>query len=170
MNEFTPVPAEEAVAEGVQIENPAGEADAGLQAETPDAQAAAVPEEKPAAPAETEPEVPLAWHRFLTHFYLWAAALYHFARTALVFTGLAYHSVSARGAVYAGLPNMRYLDWGFGALMAVGALLLAISAGRLIQRRKNAPGMLFAAYLVLLLAQIGYAAGRYMLTSLTPFT
>lgn len=122
------------------------------------------PEAQPAA------NVPMAWHRFLTRFYLWAAALYHIARAALMFTGLSYHSISARDAVYAGLPGMRILDFAFGGMVVLGALMQIISARMLHKKQAKGPRMLAAAYIVLLLAQAGYGIGRYVLTKLTPFT
>lgn len=161
MSEFTPDPAVETAADGTQAETMA----VPEQAAEP-AAAEAVPEEK----AAEAPEVPLAWHRFLTRFYLWLAALYHFARAALVFTGWNYHSITARDAVYAGLPKMQQLDLSFGGMLALGALLQIISACMLHKKQAKGTRTLPAAYLILLLAQLGYGAGRYLLTGLTPFT
>lgn len=124
-----------------------------------------VPEE---APAVDEP--PMAWHRFLTNFWLWLAALYHAFQAGWLLLGKQYYTTEIRETVYVGLPKLRMLDWALAGVAAVAALLCVLSALKLRKRRSAGPRLLCWVYLLLLAGQLGFAAGRWFIVGLTPLS
>ena len=174
-----------------EIEKTAAQADAAVEPEAaapqsapaePDAAAAAdgTAEQADVAAASDQPgesapeevrtvdEPPLAWHRFLTNFWLWLAALYHGAQAGWLLLGKQYYTAEIRETVYVGLPKLRMLDWVLAGVAAVAALLCVLSAVKLRKRRRSGPKLLCWAYLLLLVGQLGLAAGRYFIVGLTP--
>ena len=126
-------------------------------------------------PAESAPEEvraaddpPMAWHRFLTNFWLWLAALYHAFQAGWLLLGKQYYTAEIREMVYVGLPKLRMLDWALAGVSAVAALLCVLSAVLLRKRRRSGPKLLCWAYLLLRVGQLGLAAGRYFIVGLTP--
>lgn len=112
----------------------------------------------------------MAWHRFLTGFYLYLAAAYHLLQGVWMFRGGQYFAAEIRDRVYEGLPGMRMLDWGLALAAAVAALLCIAAAIRLRRRRSAGPKLLRAAYLLLIAGQLAFAAGRYFIAGLTPLS
>lgn len=131
-------------------------------------------EQKPPADApesgEAVDEPPLAWHRFLTNFWLWLAALYHAFQAGWLLLGRQYYTAEIWEKVYAGLPKLRMLDWALAAVAALAALLCVLSAVKLRKRRSAGPGLLCWTYLLLLAGQLGFAAGRWLIVGLTPLS
>lgn len=126
------------------------------------------PEDAPEAVAVDEP--PLAWHRFLTNFWLWLAALYHAFQAGWLLLGKQYYTAEIREKVYAGLPKLRMLDWALAGVAALAALLCVLSAVKLRKRRSAGPRLLCWVYLLLLVGQLGFAAGRWLIVGLTPLS
>ena len=126
------------------------------------------PEDAPEAAAADEP--PLAWHRFLTNFGLWLAALYHGAQAGWLLLGKQYYTAEIRETVYVGLPKLRMLDWVLAGVAAVAALLCVLSAVKLRKRRSAGPRLLCWTYVLLLVGQLGFAAGRWFIVGLTPLS
>lgn len=130
-------------------------------------------EPAPAGEDKLAPELagedwPMAWHRFLTRFWLWAEAALHAAQAAGLLLGAQYRAPEIREIVYAGMPGMRMLDWGLALATLVGALLCVRAAVKLRHCDGAGPSLLRAAYVVLLIGQLGCAAGRYLIAGLTP--
>ena len=128
-------------------------------------------------PAESAPEEvraaddpPMAWHRFLTNFGMWLAALYHGAQAGWLLLGKQYYTAEIRETVYVGLPKLRMLDWALAGVAAVAALLCVLSAVKLRKRRSAGPGLLCWTYVLLLVGQLGFAAGRWFIVGLTPLS
>ena len=142
-----------------------GTAEQAELAAAPDPADEPVPEE---APAVDEP--PLAWHRFLTNFGLWLAALYHGAQAGWLLLGKQYYTAEIRETVYVGLPKLRMLDWVLAGVAAVAALLCVLSAVKLRKRRSAGPRLLCWTYVLLLVGQLGFAAGRWFIVGLTPLS
>ena len=115
-------------------------------------------------------EPPLAWHRFLTNFWLWLAALYHAFQAGWLLLGKQYYTAEIREKVYVGLPKLRMLDWVLAGVAAVAALLCVLSAVKLRKRRSAGPGLLGWTYVLLLAGQLGFAAGRWFIVGLTPLS
>ena len=113
-------------------------------------------------------EPPMAWHRFLTNFWLWLAAVFHGVQAGWILWGGQYYTAEIRNLAYAGLPGLRMLDWALAGLAAVAALLCVLSAVLLRKRRRSGPRLLCWAYILLLAGQLGLAAGRYFIVGLTP--
>ena len=126
------------------------------------------PEDAPEAAAADEP--PLAWHRFLTNFGLWLAALYHAFQAGWLLLGKQYYTVEIRETVYVGLPKLRMLDWALAGAAGAAAALCALSAVKLRKRRSSGPRLLCWAYILLLAGQLGLAAGRWFIIGLTPLS
>lgn len=131
-----------------------------------------LPENAPVTevPPESTPELPMRWHGFLVKFYLWAAAAYHLFQAAWIFTGKIYIEVAARDVIYASMPGMRILDWSFAALMALGSLLLVLSAIKLLRKHKSGISLLTGAYILLTLSIIGYLLGRLLVSGMPPLS
>ena len=140
--------------------------------QVPAAEEPSVEQQVPAAEepskAEVPAEPPMAWHRFLTGFGLWLEALYHAAQAGWMLLGKQYYAAELREMAYAGLPKLRLLDWALAGLAAVAALLCVLSAVQLRKRRRSGPRLLCWAYILLLVGQLGLAAGRYFIVGLTP--
>ena len=132
--------------------------------------APAEPEEVGEGAGTPAPESSMAWHRFLTGFYLYLAAAYHLLQGVWMFRGGQYFAAEIRDRVYEGLPGMRMLDWGLALAAAVAALLCIAAAIRLRRRRSAGPKLLRAAYLLLIAGQLAFAAGRYFIAGLTPLS
>lgn len=149
----------------------AGTAQAAAQAPAePEEAAAAEPEEVGEGAGAPAPEPSMAWHRFLTGFYLYLAAAYHLLQAAWMLRGGQYFAAEIRDRVYEGLPGMRMLDWGLALAAAVAALLCIAAAIQLRRRRSAGPKLLRAAYLLLIAGQLAFAAGRYFIAGLTPLS
>ena len=131
-------------------------------------------EQKPLADApesgEAVDEPPMAWHRFLTNFWLWLAALYHALQAGWLLLGKQYYTAEIRETVYAGLSKLRMLDWALAGVAAVAALLCVLSAVKLRKRRSAGPRLLCWTYILLLAGQLGLAAGRWWIVGLTPLS
>ena len=134
----------------------------------PTAEVQQVPAAEEPSKAEVPAEPPMAWHRFLTGFGLWLEALYHAAQAGWMLLGKQYYTAELREMAYAGLPKLRLLDWALAGLAAVAALLCVLSAVLLRKRRRSGPRLLCWAYILLLVGQLGLAAGRYFIVGLTP--
>ena len=134
----------------------------------PTAEVQQVPAAEEPSKAEVPAEPPMAWHRFLTGFGLWLEALYHAAQAGWMLLGKQYYAAELREMAYAGLPKLRLLDWALAGLAAVAALLCVLSAVKLRKRRRSGPKLLCWAYILLLVGQLGLAAGRYFIVGLTP--
>lgn len=134
----------------------------------PTAEVQQVPAAEEPSKAEVPAEPPMAWHRFLTGFGLWLEALYHAAQAGWMLLGKQYYAAELREMAYAGLPKLRLLDWALAGLAAVAALLCVLSAVQLRKRRRSGPRLLCWAYILLLVGQLGLAAGRYFIVGLTP--
>ena len=113
-------------------------------------------------------EPPMAWHRFLTSFWLWLAALYHAFQAGWMLWGGQYYAAEIRRMAYDGLPMLRAMDWALAVVTAVAAVLCVRSAVALRKRRSAGPRLLRWTYILLLAGQLGFAAGRYLIIGLTP--
>lgn len=113
---------------------------------------------------------PMAWHRFLTRFWLWMEAALHVVQAAGLLLGWQYRAPEIREAVYAGLSGMRALDLGMALAAALGALLCVCAAVKLRHCDSAGPRLLRAAYAALLIGQLACAAGRYCIAGLTPLS
>ena len=115
-------------------------------------------------------EPPMAWHRFLTNFWLWLAAVFHGVQAGWILWGGQYYTAEIRNLAYAGLPGLRMLDWALAAVAIAAAALYALSALHLRKRRNSGPRLLCWAYILLLAGQLGLAAGRWFIIGLTPLS
>ncbi len=138
-----------------------------VDAASPPVEPAPVEGDKP-APEVVGEDWPMAWHRFLTRFWLWAEAALHAAQAAGLLLGAQYRAPEIREIVYAGMPGMRALDWGLALAALIGALLCVRAAVKLRHCDGAGPRLLRAAYIVLLIGQLACAAGRYLIAGLTP--
>lgn len=116
----------------------------------------------------SEARYPMVWHGFLVWLLLWVEAVYHGLQAWWIYQGGLYYEPAIREAVYTGLPQLRMLDLGLAAGMALAALLCAVSSITLGLRRRVGPVLLKLLYLVLLLAQAGHALARYCIAGLPP--
>ena len=124
---------------------------AAVPAEQADVAAAPDPADEPASEeVRAVDEPPLAWHRFLTKFWLWLAALYHAFQAGWLLLGRQYYTAEIREKVYAGLPKLCMLDWALAVVAGVAALLCVLSAVKLRKRRSAGPRLLCGTYLLLL--------------------
>lgn len=131
-----------------------------------------LPENAPAMEVlpEPAPALPMRWHGFLMKFYLWAAAAYHLFQAAWIFTGRIYIEPAARDAIYASMPGMRILDYGFAGLLAAGAILLVSACIKLIRKRSAGIKYLKGAYILLALSMIAYLAARMLISGMPPMS
>ena len=171
--EVTTAQANAAAEPDVACQSAPAESDAAVTAAVPaeqaDVAAAPDPADEPASEEVRDvDEPPLAWHRFLTKFWLWLAALYHAFQAGWLLLGRQYYTAEIRETVYVGLPKLRMLDWVLAGVAAVAALLCVLSAVKLRKRRRSGPKLLCWAYILLLAGQLGLAAGRYFIVGLTP--
>ena len=150
-----------------EIEKTAAQADAAVE---PEAAAPDQPDKPAPEEAAAVDEPPLAWHRFLTNFGLWLAALYHAFQAGWLLLGKQYYTAEIRETVYVGLPKLRMLDWALAGVAVVAALLCVLSALKLRKRRSAGPRLLGWTYLLLLAGQLGFAAGRWFIVGLTPLS
>lgn len=117
---------------------------------------------------QSTPQLPMKWHGFLAKFYLWLAAAYHIFQAIWVFTGKIYIESAARDAIYTSMPNMRFLDWGFAAVLALAAVLQILSASALIRKHKAGIRLLKGAYILLTLGILAYLIGRMLVSGMPP--
>ena len=173
--EVTTAQANAAAEPDVACQSAPAESDAAVTAAVPaeqaDVAAAPDPADEPASEEVRDvDEPPLAWHRFLTKFWLWLAALYHAFQAGWLLLGRQYYTAEIREKVYAGLPKLCMLDWALAAVAGVAALLCVLSAVKLRKRRSAGPRLLCWTYLLLLAGQLGFAAGRWLIVGLTPLS
>ena len=112
----------------------------------------------------------MRWHGFLTRFMLFAAAALHAFQAGWILSGKIYYTEQIRAQVYAGIPGLRFADWGLAACLIVAALLQLVARSRLAKKRASGVKVLLAAYGLLALAQIAYAAARLLIAGLGPFS
>lgn len=128
-----------------------------------------MPEETPAANVETAaPEMPMHWHGFLTKFLLWLAAAVHIAQAYWIFSGKIYYTPEIRSQIYAGIPAMRFADFGLAACLLAAAVLQLIARGALQGRKWRGTVLLTAAYACLAASQALYALARFIFAGLSP--
>lgn len=140
-------------------------------AEQADVAAAPDPADEPATEeVRAADEPPMVWHRFLTNFWLWLAAIGHGVQAGWILWGGQYYTAEIRNLAYAGLPGLRMLDWALAGAAGAAAALCALSAVKLRKRRSSGPRLLCGAYILLLAGQIGLAAGRWFIIGLTPLS
>ena len=117
---------------------------------------------------EPVPVLPMRWHGFQVKFYLWLAAAYHLFQAGWIFSGKIYIESAARDAIYAAMPGMRILDYGFAALLAVGAILLLAARAKLAKKNKTGIATLTGAYILLAAGMIVYLLARMLISGMPP--
>lgn len=117
---------------------------------------------------ESKEKLPMRWHGFLVKFYLWTAAAYHLFQAGWILSGRIYIESAARDAIYAAMPGMRILDYGFAALLAIGAVLLLASRAKLARKNKTGIALLTGAYILLAIDMIAYLPVRLLVSGMPP--
>ena len=108
------------------------------------------------------------WHGFLVKFMLWIAAAGHIFQAYWIFTGRFYYQDTIRDAIYAALPGLRFVDYGFAALLCIGAILLLIARHLLARRRRAGIKSLYAAYMLLAAAPAAHVLTRFGISLMPP--
>ena len=114
------------------------------------------------------PEDPMAWHRFLSRFLLYVAALLRLAQGAWLLLGGTYRGRDIQAKIYEGLPGLKYADWAWVACMAVAALLFVLSARRLRAMRHAGATLLKWGWLLSAGANAAHMLARWQISGLPP--
>lgn len=129
---------------------------------------APAPEAAPETVSEPAPEcaAPMRWHGFLVKCMLWLAAVWHLLQAGLLLSGAAYYGAAARDSIYGGMPAMRWLDYGFCALLVLVSVLQLSARAKLAKRSRAGIKQLRTAYILLTLSVAGYGVARWLITGL----
>lgn len=104
---------------------------------------------------ETAIELPMKWHRFLSCFALWAAALINLMNGFSLLNGGQYGGEAE--TVYSNAPALKTLDTVCGAVMLAAAVFAFFTAYSLLTMKKGAPKLLLTVYVIAIVLQLGYA-------------
>jgi len=108
----------------------------------------------PAYTAETKPEFPMKWFKFLIYFALFAAAVLNGLNGISTLTGAHYGDL--KNTVYAVFAGMQAVDLIFGIAMVGLAALNIYTRVRLAGFYQNGPKMLTLMYIMNMVLSIGY--------------
>jgi len=114
--------------------------------------------------------IPMRWHGFQIKFMLVAAAAVHILQTCWIFLGKIYYTDEIRRQVYAGIPNMRFVDYSLALCLLAAAFMQIIARSRLAKFHSSGVKLLLGAYIVLAAAQPAYAIARFLFTGLSPIS
>ena len=98
--------------------------------------------------------VPMAWHKFLVYFSLWAGALMNLLQGIVCLTGAQYDYPEI---VYRVIPDLKAPDVLYGVLLILLAVFGVITAVNLLKLKKGAPKLLLLLYFAAAAASLIYA-------------
>ena len=125
----------------------------------------------PAAPeAESAPQPPMAWHSFLTKYLLILLPVCHALQAVWILTGGVYYTTAVRDTIYAGIPELRIVDYALCALGLAIAVLELAARKALAKRRTKGVHLLITGQALAVLAWPLYGLARFALTGLSPLS
>lgn len=125
----------------------------------------------PAAPeTESAPQPPMAWHSFLTKYLLILLPVCHALQAVWILTGGVYYTTAVRDTIYAGIPELRIVDYALCALGLATAVLELAARKALAKRRATGIRLLITGQALAVLAWPLYGLARFVLTGLSPLS
>lgn len=125
----------------------------------------------PAAPeTESAPQPPMAWHSFLTKYLLILLPVCHALQAVWILTGRVYYTTAVRDTIYAGIPELRIVDYALCALGLATAVLELAARKALAKRRATGIRLLITGQALAVLAWPLYGLARFVLTGLSPLS
>ena len=94
------------------------------------------------------PVLPMKWHKFISYFALWVAALCDFGQAGIFMSGQHYNSESERDLVYQVYSGMKTVDAICALAYAFAAIFAIYTAIQLIKLKQNAPKKLMINYII----------------------
>ena len=125
----------------------------------------------PAAPeTESAPQPPMAWHSFLTKYLLILLPVCHALQAVWILTGGVYYTTAVRDTIYAGIPELRIVNYALCALGLATAVLELAARKALAKRRATGIRLLITGQALAVLAWPLYGLARFVLTGLSPLS
>ncbi len=112
--------------------------------------------------ADSVPEFSMKWYRFGVFFAFWIGVLVCVHSAVTLLTGAVYDGDAA--FTYATFGQLRYLNYAFGSLFAVNAVLLLIAVLRMLKLKKGAPTLLALGYALTAALALVYVLVSYAIT------